>query len=85
MHQRRRVVSLLAASPLVGLAGVAPAMAAATTITLLHSNDVYLIDPAKGQGGFAPFMTLLRAERARNPDTSPPSAATCSRPRSSPA
>jgi 2',3'-cyclic-nucleotide 2'-phosphodiesterase (5'-nucleotidase family) len=69
MHQRRRVVSLLAASPLVGLAGVAPAMAAATTITLLHSNDVYLIDPAKGQGGFAPFMTLLRAERARNPDS----------------
>ncbi len=67
MHQRRRVVSLIAASPLVGLAGAAPATAAAANITLLHCNDVYLTGPARGQGGFAPFMTLLRAERARNP------------------
>ena len=67
MHQRRRVVSLIAASPLLGLAGLGTAAAEATTITLLHCNDVYLLDPVKGQGGFAPFMTLLRQERARNP------------------
>jgi 2',3'-cyclic-nucleotide 2'-phosphodiesterase (5'-nucleotidase family) len=67
MHQRRRVVSLIAASPLVGLAGVRRALAAPTTITILHCNDVYLLDPVKGQGGFAPFMNLLRQERARNP------------------
>ena len=41
-------------------------LAAPASITLLHSNDVYEIAPVKGQGGFAPFMTLLRAERARN-------------------
>ena len=46
-----------------------PAAAAPTTITLLHSNDVYEIAPVRGQGGFAPFMTLLEAERARNPNT----------------
>jgi 2',3'-cyclic-nucleotide 2'-phosphodiesterase (5'-nucleotidase family) len=46
-----------------------PAAAAPTTITLLHSNDVYEIAPVRGQGGFAPFMTLLEAERARNPYT----------------
>ena len=69
MHQRRRVVSLIAASPLVGLAGITPTLAAPASITLLHSNDVYQIAPVKGQGGFAPFMTLLRAERARNANT----------------
>ena len=69
MHQRRRVVSLIAASPLVGLAGITPTLAASASITLLHSNDVYQIAPVKGQGGFAPFMTLLRAERARNANT----------------
>lgn len=36
-------------------------------LTFLHVNDVYEIAPVKGQGGFAPLMTLLRAERARNP------------------
>ena len=69
MHQRRRVVSLIAVSPLVGLAGITPTLAASATITLLHGNDVYQIAPVKGQGGFAPFMTLLRAERARSAHT----------------
>ena len=69
MHQRRRVVSLIAVSPLVGLAGITPTLAASATITLLHCNDVYEIAPVRGQGGFAPFMTLLRAERARSAHT----------------
>src|SRR4051794_25162122 len=46
-----------------------PARAEPVTITLLHSNDVYETSPVKGQGGFAPFMTLLAAERARNPNS----------------
>ena len=45
------------------------ALADQVTITLLHCNDVYEIAPKDGAGGFAPFMTLLDAERARNPHT----------------
>ncbi|MBI4968246.1 MAG: bifunctional metallophosphatase/5'-nucleotidase [Rhodospirillales bacterium] len=37
-------------------------------ITLLHFNDFYRLAPEKGQGGFAPLMTLIRAERARAPE-----------------
>src|SRR5688572_21545343 len=71
MHQRRHVVSLIATSPLLGLVDAARAEAAAAPakITLLHANDVYEIAPVQGQGGFAPFMTLLRAERANGTDT----------------
>ena len=34
------------------------ALAAPTTITFLHVNDVYEIAPKGGKGGFAPLMTL---------------------------
>ncbi|MBI1779323.1 MAG: bifunctional metallophosphatase/5'-nucleotidase [Proteobacteria bacterium] len=34
-------------------------------ITFLHTNDVYEIAPARGWGGFAPLMTLLKQERAQ--------------------
>ena len=53
---------------LLGLAATA-ARAEPVTVTFLHSNDVYEMAPKDGAGGFAPFMTLLRAERARNPNT----------------
>ncbi|WP_029008884.1 bifunctional metallophosphatase/5'-nucleotidase [Azospirillum halopraeferens] len=38
------------------------------TLTFLHINDLQEVTPVQGHGGFAPLMTLLRAERARNPD-----------------
>ena len=68
MRMQRR--SVLMAVP-AGLAvfPTSPAAAAPATLTLLHANDVYEIGPIKGQGGFAPFMTLLAQERARNPNT----------------
>ena len=62
MHQRRRVVSLIAASPLVGLAGITPILAAPASITLLHSNDVYQIAPVKGQGGLSPSLVSQRRQ-----------------------
>jgi 5'-nucleotidase/UDP-sugar diphosphatase len=37
-------------------------------ITFLHFNDFYRLAPEKGQGGFAPLMALIRAERARAPE-----------------
>lgn len=46
-----------------------PAMAEPTRITILHINDVYEISPKDGIGGLAELMTLVRAERARNPDS----------------
>ena len=49
--------------------GEALAATRSESITLLHGNDVYEIGPIKGQGGFAPFMTLLAQERARSPNT----------------
>jgi 2',3'-cyclic-nucleotide 2'-phosphodiesterase (5'-nucleotidase family) len=67
----KRPTFLLAAVPLAAAAFLAgsgmAARAAPATITLLHSNDAYEIGPEQGAGGFAPFMTLLRAERQRNP------------------
>lgn len=35
------------------------------TVTFLHFNDIYEISPREGRGGFAPLMTLLKAERAK--------------------
>ncbi|PWC80662.1 5'-nucleotidase [Azospirillum sp. TSH58] len=45
-----------------------PALAVAQngTLTFLHFNDIYEISPVKGRGGFAPLMTVLKAERERN-------------------
>lgn len=60
---RRTLLPLL----LCLLAG--PALAEPVTITLLHSNDVYEIGPQQGMGGFAPYMTLLQAERQKNPNS----------------
>ena len=39
------------------------------TITFLHTNDMYLIDQKDGHGGFPKLMTLLKQERATNPNT----------------
>ncbi|MBK3732271.1 bifunctional metallophosphatase/5'-nucleotidase [Azospirillum brasilense] len=36
------------------------------TVTFLHFNDIYEISPVKGRGGFAPLMTVLKAERQRS-------------------
>ncbi|WP_114859694.1 bifunctional metallophosphatase/5'-nucleotidase [Azospirillum brasilense] len=36
------------------------------TVTFLHFNDIYEISPVKGRGGFAPVMTVLKAERQRS-------------------
>lgn len=70
---RRRF--LLGSTALVGVAALRQATAATVAtapvppapglVTILHANDVYEITPKEGQGGFAPFMTLLRQERAR--------------------
>ena len=57
---------LLAGALLVVSAGVS---AEPTTITFLHVNDVYEISPKRGQGGFAPLMTLLERERAASSHT----------------
>ncbi len=35
------------------------------TVTFLHFNDIYEISPKEGRGGFAPLMTLLKAERTK--------------------
>ena len=66
MRTQRRSALIAVAACLVS-AIVRPAAAAPATITLLHANDVYEIAPVDGAGGFAPFMTLLAQERARNP------------------
>lgn len=59
--------ALLASSLATALLLPGAAAAQNGNLTFLHINDVYEIAPVKGQGGFAPLMTLLRAERARNP------------------
>ena len=79
--QRRFAV---VAGPALALLLGGGALAEPVRITVLHTNDVYEIAPSKGQGGFAQFMTLLQQERAAARTRSPPSAATCSRPRSCP-
>ena len=67
MQRRRDFLgrSALAAGALV--VGTRTARADAVTITFLHHNDTYEIAPKKGVGGYGPFATLLKAERARNP------------------
>ncbi len=44
----------------------ATGMAQNGTLTFLHINDIYEISPIKGQGGFAPLMTLLKQARQRD-------------------
>ena len=67
ISRRRSLCGIIAAGLLLGVA--AAARAEPVTVTFLHCNDVYEIAPVNGQGGFAPFMTLLRQERARNPNS----------------
>ena len=41
-----------------------------TTITFLHTNDVYEIDSEEGKGGgMAELMTVLKSERAKSPNS----------------
>jgi 2',3'-cyclic-nucleotide 2'-phosphodiesterase (5'-nucleotidase family) len=56
-------LSMLALSLALAFAAVA-ARAEPTTITFLHTNDVYEIAPKRGIGGLAELMTLLESERA---------------------
>lgn len=44
----------------------ATGMAQNGRLTFLHINDIYEIAPIKGQGGFAPLMTLLKQARQRD-------------------
>jgi 5'-nucleotidase / UDP-sugar diphosphatase len=44
------------------------AFAAPVTVTFLHTNDIYLIEQQDGHGGFPKLMTLLKQERAANPN-----------------
>ena len=62
-----RIRRLAGAAALAG-ALLFPALAAAQngTLTFLHFNDIYEISPVKGRGGFAPLMTVLKAERERS-------------------
>ena len=64
--RRMSFVALVAAAFLLSAAG---AFAQKLNLTLVHVNDVYEIAPIDGKGGFAPLMTLVKAERARNPNT----------------
>ena len=66
---RRELLSSAGLGVLAVALDTGEALADQVTITLLHCNDVYEIAPVAGAGGFAPFMTLLAAERARNPYT----------------
>ena len=59
----KRSLSILALGLALAFAAVA-ARAEPTTITFLHTNDVYEIAPKRGKGGLAELMTLLEAERA---------------------
>ncbi|MCF8466412.1 MAG: 5'-nucleotidase C-terminal domain-containing protein [Sneathiella sp.] len=40
-----------------------------TKITFLHFNDIYQVSGIKGNGGFAELATLIKAEKARSPNT----------------
>ncbi len=64
--RRSFAAALFAAAFLFSAAG---ASAQKVNLTLVHVNDVYEIAPIDGKGGFAPLMTLVKAERARNPNT----------------
>ena len=57
---------ILAACVAAGIPMLAPwgALAEATRVTFLHTNDVYEISPKRGQGGLPQLMTLIKAERA---------------------
>jgi 2',3'-cyclic-nucleotide 2'-phosphodiesterase (5'-nucleotidase family) len=44
------------------------ALAQSTRVTLLQVNDVYEITPLRGKGGIAELSTLLKLERASNPN-----------------
>lgn len=68
MMQIRRIAAMGAVAYCF-LAFAALAIAAPTKITFLHTNDVYEISPKGGKGGLAELMTLLKAERAANPNT----------------
>ena len=69
MQRRREFIASSALALGAFVVGARPAHADAVTITFLHHNDTYEIAPKKGVGGYAPFATLLKAERARNPLT----------------
>jgi 2',3'-cyclic-nucleotide 2'-phosphodiesterase (5'-nucleotidase family) len=60
----RRILAVLLVAAAVAATGWRSA-AQSVELTLLHFNDVYEISPEAGAGGFAPLMTLIRAERAR--------------------
>ena len=60
-----RCSAMTFAAVLILAAASYAAGAAPTTITFLHTNDVYEISPKGGRGGLAELMTLLRGERAR--------------------
>lgn len=59
---------LCAAVALAAAFAVSPVLAQNGHLTFLHVNDLYEIAPVNGRGGFAELMTLLRQERAGNPD-----------------
>src|SRR5258708_13743869 len=62
----RRARLLASVLVLVLFTGIASAQTA--KVTFLHVNDVYEIAPARGWGGFAPLMTLLKQEPAQSPN-----------------
>jgi 2',3'-cyclic-nucleotide 2'-phosphodiesterase (5'-nucleotidase family) len=59
-------IAVLAVAVVLALA--ASAFAQTATVTFLHLNDVYELSPKQGRGGFAPLMTLLKAERTAAPE-----------------
>jgi 5'-nucleotidase / UDP-sugar diphosphatase len=63
-----RRFSLVMLVAIAAAASATTAFAQKLSLTILHINDVYEISPVDGKGGFAPLMTLLKAERARNPN-----------------
>jgi len=69
MHAR--VGTIIAATAIaLGMTGLSVAAGAQNArITLLHINDVYEIAPVKEKGGLAPLATLVKKERAANPNT----------------
>lgn len=68
LSRRSLLGSLPAFGAAVALSGrLNAAPADGQTITFLHFNDIYEISPKDGRGGFAPLMTLLKAERTKAP------------------